>query len=616
MLGHATVRRLVPTVIKYRRQYSKKLPSSAKRSLTKEQLAGDIPKVEIPKASKSQSRKGFDTTVNPGTVDPSIGGGEFMLPVAIAVTCGGAAWYFNLIPGLEREGAPKPISKPLEKITPEPVKISKEDKPIISESKQIEKEDPKNTKNLALAEAVEKGVKEVKKEEPPKEIKKEEPKKEVTVTQENHGSQIKEPVPQIEPSKVEPSVVKEGEKSKSDEIPQASVLEATKELTALTQGKSSETLKKAHQVLRSSVDESLFSDLENLTAAQLRVRVVQLGTEMMERTKWEAMRLKEFLAMKEKEVGENYFEMMQKQRNEFENLLALKLREQEDALSRQANSILQEKENGIQALVNATRETLEAEHKANLASTEELYDAQFKLKYETEYANKLKDEKKKFLVEMEKKVSLMEALSKKLEEMESALNVNRSITSGSIKAHRLSAAALTLTEKMETSKGAKAEVATLKSVLEDNNVISSAVGSMPKSVDMGTPTLSELQNGFESIYVKCRQAALVPSGRVGLEGQLLGIVLSSLKFAPSADDPVPDDSKDHAEYVLVKARQHVSMGELESAVEQLKKLKGQAAFTVRDWKQNAENRIAVDRALHVIKMEVALMNESLSKARQ
>jgi hypothetical protein len=32
--------------------------------------------------------------------------------------------------------------------------------------------------------------------------------------------------------------------------------------------------------------------------------VVQLASEMNERAKWEAVRLKEFLAMKEKEVGE------------------------------------------------------------------------------------------------------------------------------------------------------------------------------------------------------------------------------------------------------------------------------------------------------------------------
>lgn len=153
---------------------------------------------------------------------------------------------------------------------------------------------------------------------------------------------------------------------------------------------------------------------------------------------------------------------MQKQRHEFEDLMALKLREQENNLTRQANSILQEKENGIQAIVAATKESLETEHKANLASSQELLEKKLDGKYEVEYAKKLANEKQVFLEELEKKVSMMEELSKKLEDMESALNLSRSITAGSVQAHRISAAALALTEKLETSKAAKGEVATLK----------------------------------------------------------------------------------------------------------------------------------------------------------
>lgn len=63
-----------------------------------------------------------------------------------------------------------------------------------------------------------------------------------------------------------------------------------------------ETLKRAHALLKGSLDESFLVDLESLSPAQLRVRVVQLVSEMAERTKWEAVRLKEFLALKEREV--------------------------------------------------------------------------------------------------------------------------------------------------------------------------------------------------------------------------------------------------------------------------------------------------------------------------
>jgi hypothetical protein len=55
------------------------------------------------------------------------------------------------------------------------------------------------------------------------------------------------------------------------------------------------------------------------------------------------------------------------------------------------------------------------------------------------------------------------------------------------------------------------------------------------------------------------------------------------------------------------------MGELEQAVEQIGKLTGQAAFTAADWKSQAKERVSVDKALKVIRMECALANESMGK---
>ena len=156
-----------------------------------------------------------------------------------------------------------------------------------------------------------------------------------------------------------------------------------------------------------------------------------------------------------------YLELMQKQRLEFEDTLARKLREQEDALTRQANALLQEKEAGINAVVNATRESLEMEHETNLASTKEVLEAQLSAKYEAEFAQKLAEEKQKFSQDLQQKVDMMEQLSRKLEAMESALSVSRSFSDGSLKAHRVSAAALALADKLETSKSAMDEVVAL-----------------------------------------------------------------------------------------------------------------------------------------------------------
>jgi hypothetical protein len=153
-----------------------------------------------------------------------------------------------------------------------------------------------------------------------------------------------------------------------------------------------------------------------------------------------------------------------------------------------------------------------------------------------------------------------------------------------------------------------------QSVASDNSVIASALSAVPSSVATGIPTLSELQTKFSRVYDKSRQAALVPTGNLTLEGQLFGTVLKSLKFPPSPDDPAPEENQNDSEYVLVRAKRHVQLGELDRAVAELEKLNGQVAFTVQDWKKSAQDRIEIDKALHIIKMEVALMNETLSKA--
>lgn len=225
--------------------------------------------------------------------------------------------------------------------------------------------------------------------------------------------------------------------------------------------------------------------------------------------------------------------------------------------------------------------------------------------------------KENFASKMEEKVSQLTELSEKLAELELGLKTSREFQSGSVQAHRMSAAALALVDRLETSKPAAAEVMTLQAVSGENSVVESALSSLPKSsLGGGIPTLQELQTRFEeSVLPQSRQAAMVPAGQLGLEGQLLGMVFSTLKYAPGPEeDPAPDTEKDAAEYVLARARRHVQLGELEQAVDQLDKVQGQVAFTVGDWKNLAKERVTVDKVLKVIRLECALANEAMGKA--
>ena len=54
--------------------------------------------------------------------------------------------------------------------------------------------------------------------------------------------------------------------------------------------------------------------------------------------------------------------------------------------------------------------------------------------------------------------STLEALASKIDELEKALETSQTTQQGSFRAHRLSAAALTLAEKLETNQGAASEL--------------------------------------------------------------------------------------------------------------------------------------------------------------
>jgi hypothetical protein len=304
-------------------------------------------------------------------------------------------------------------------------------------------------------------------------------------------------------------------------------------------------------------------------------------------------------------------QVLQKQRLEFEDLLAKRIREQEYALVQQTQQALQEKDVAIKNLLTTALEAQKNEHEEDKKAFQQSTSAEIHSTLDDEYSQKMEEFKAQATSDLEKKVTALEALASKIDLLEKALEAGQTSQQGSIKAHRLSAAALALAEKLETNQGASNELRALRVAAGTSGVIATALATIPKQVQSGVPTLSELQARFETVHKKCRQAALVPAGRPGLEGQLAGMAFATLKYPPNPEDPAPENDKNNAEFLLVRARKHVQLGEVERAVEQLEKLEGQAAFTIADWKKDALSRVAVDKALKVIRMECALVNESM-----
>lgn len=236
--------------------------SKQKRSLNPQQLKGH--KGAVSDADKPTPPSSTAPPVAPPlAVDASSGGGGIMLPIAIAgsVAAGGAYYYFNVAP-------PQAHPTQIGSVLP-PIGEKKTEKASSTGNRVLSIQVPSKMKNASTA----------------------------TVVAPSHppnGNRVG-------------LITAAYNKAAATKVEDTSMtVSAIQELTNSVTEKATESLVESHQSLWSSVDAYFFRDLDSLNTSQLKARVVQLATEMKDRTKWEAVRLKEFLAMKERETADQY----------------------------------------------------------------------------------------------------------------------------------------------------------------------------------------------------------------------------------------------------------------------------------------------------------------------
>jgi hypothetical protein len=215
-------------------------------------------------------------------VSPSSGGGDFMLPVAIVASFAAAgAYYF-----LNVREPPKPAGEVAE------IKMSNPPKKITTPKKEKTKVEPAATSSVGESAASSEGNR-VRSIEVPSKMKNSAAE---TISAPSHPVKGNRVGLQSSSKVAVPVVMEDSSATES----------AIQELNNSVTEKAVTSLVKSHQSLWSAMDESFFADLDALNSSQLKARVVQLATEMKDRTKWEAVRLKEFLAMKEQETADKY----------------------------------------------------------------------------------------------------------------------------------------------------------------------------------------------------------------------------------------------------------------------------------------------------------------------
>lgn len=610
-------------------QNRKLVTSAQKRALNQKQLKGED---NVASSAKDPAGVSSPSGGAAAAADsaPTGGGGGAIFPLfALAGVGVGGAYYNGLIPDEYLPDFAKPATSPGPDVVASPIKsppkelkevvdeVIKEDKSVAVETTPQGKEEITTPEPHTSADVEEdqEYQEEAVSLEHPEDGNRVDTDKIATFYEAVNEGHAKQSEDQAREAASKATQFNEDNETRTD--PMSAVTTAANAMAELQSAaalENSQTLKVAKAELQADLDSEYLSNLESLSESELRVRVVQLATEMSDRTKWEAVRLKEFLSMKEKEVGDNFMGILQKQRLEFEALLAQKLREQEDLITRQANAALAAKDDSIQELLKATGEAREQETKSILTAETKRINSALELEYNNKLANELGEAKQAYNADLEKHGAVLKSLQEKLGMLESRLEVSRNYESGSKRAHRLSAAALALANKLEVGEGAAVELAALKGAVGDETgVIANAVEIIPPRAKTCVPTVADLQSSFAKSYNVGRQAAMVPEGRAGLEGQLMGMVFAKLSVPPSPESvPTSDEEGNVTDGILSLAKSYVQAGDLENAVEQLNKLTGQTAHVMADWKSKAMDRVSTERALKVIKLECALMNRDLA----
>jgi len=321
----------------------------------------------------------------------------------------------------------------------------------------------------------------------------------------------------------------------------------------------------------------------------------------------------EILKKKEEEFSKNgmqgdthefdYLMKLQEQRRKFEAVLVHELESQEAELRQKISKEYQDK---LSELLSEQGKAYEQAVATQLKAQEEGLMEKMREKFEDE---KL-ELKRLASVEAKKRSKTLQDLRMQVEAVREAWESTNDIERASLRIHQITSSTFGLIDKLSSSSPAPDEISALRELVVGDRFASAIAQSLPlKAHTDGIPTRSELKARFPRMRKECVRASLVPEGdKAGLVGQIVGAALASVTFTRKG--MVEGKS---AEDVLARAEFLLEMGDLISALEEIRSLKGLAALTAKDWVGDAEARLASEMALKALSSHVALMNLAIVK---
>ncbi|RQM28022.1 hypothetical protein B5M09_000331 [Aphanomyces astaci] len=381
-----------------------------------------------------------------------------------------------------------------------------------------------------------------------------------------------------------------------------------KEVSAATKNKVVKKARAEADALGEELDHTILAGIKELDAESLRLRVAQLATEMKNRSKWEAVRLMESLRRMEEEVHAQHAELLRQQDVLHKDLLARELRLQEELITRTARQEL---------------DAVRAQHESQLKALVESEKAVVQAAFDHQLATLQADADKKVAETIAQKVHEVQAATEKdqagrirelndvrvqLKAVNELLGATSNYEAFSHKVHKVSVAALALTNRIEAAAPLHSEINALRTAGKGDELIEAAVTTLAKFGD-GAPSVAQLQDRFKVVQKAARQAALVPESSQGggMVGHLFANALHFLLIPPGG----PIQGTD-AEAVFSRAEYALRGGDIESAVAEVDKLTGLPHDVVADWVAAAKSRLAVEQTAKVVKAHISLLAASLS----
>eukprot|EP01041_Mallomonas_annulata_P006285 gene6285-12729_t len=358
------------------------------------------------------------------------------------------------------------------------------------------------------------------------------------------------------------------------------------------------------------MDIVLPADLSQASAADLRVRVTQLTSELVDRTKWEAVRIQQTIKQMETELSHQYIEMMAQQRLEAKLDLERALFEKERAIREEMTKTVQETQSQLDQRL---QDTLRAQAEGFSSSLkEELRVQAEKLQHDAE-----EDANLQLALVKEDHVRRSMPIVKDLESTRSELAVFKSIVDDiavrkeqSHRSHMISAATMALGQALEASTPISTELAVLKQSAAGDELVSQVLASFPTlASSQGIPTRAELSAHFAVVRGEMRKAALAPEAAPAFVSQVVGNVLAAISWVPhgfvAGDGP---------EEILSRVAFLVEFGDFSGALREMEGIRGHArsVSVSQEWEKATRSRLEADQALKIIKAAAALRHLELS----